>query len=426
MQNRAQFVETTPERVIPADWFYPIFSDGTYARWQVAAAFNLLSKLGPGSTPLGYELISAEEAKAIPFVKWVRNGSNVTGVARYREYVYNWPERICVDATLAAEKAGAIVRNYTKVTKLHRLQEGGWALSLLDETSAQQAVVNASIVLNTAGIWIDDVNAHSEGAQRPGRKITGTKGVHIMLTLPPECAGKGITLINRTNQPISLTPWKGGHFFGPTETLYEGDIDDIKPLEEEIDWLVDELNFLLPGLRKFTRDDVSYAWAGVRPLTYDAALPNGSRSRLIHDLGAEGMPDVYALTGGPIMTHRSAGQDLAAVVQGRIPLSRPAQPLSFTPPRFPDNQNSEPVLVTPTDVSLADLRYAATHEHVTSLIDLLFRRVGLGWTPEMALPGLRKATEAVADILGWDAQRVDREIEAYRKYVRENHRVRIS
>jgi glycerol-3-phosphate dehydrogenase len=69
---------------------------------------------------------------------------------------------------------------------------------------------------------------------------------------------------------------------------------------------------------------------------------------------------------------------------------------------------------------LADLQHAARHEHVKTLIDLLFRRTDLGWTHAMGLKAARLAAEAVADILGWDAGRVDREVEHYERFVREN------
>jgi len=99
-------------------------------------------------------------------------------------------------------------------------------------------------------------------------------------------------------------PWRGMHYFGPTETVYDGNIDDIRPEEEEIEFLRAEANYLLPGLA-LKRSDILFAWAGVRPLTWDPTLPDGKRSREVHDLKSEGLPGVYAMTAGPIMTHRS-------------------------------------------------------------------------------------------------------------------------
>ena len=213
------------------------------------------------------------------------------------------------------------------------------------------------------------------------------------------------------------------HYFGPTETLYEGDPDDIHPTEEEIRWLVGEANHLLPALN-LKRSDVIFAWAGVRPLTYDPALPKGKRSRDVHDLSREGLPNVFALTAGPIMTHRSAGAAMVEAVRGKIAPNGPEQPVSYAARRFPENQNSPPLLDDYTAIKLSDLRHAAEHEDVTNLVDLLFRRVGAGWTQSMAADASRKAAETVADILGWDEGRVAAEIAAYRDHLRQQHALR--
>ncbi|MEI4883963.1 hypothetical protein, partial [Klebsiella pneumoniae] len=84
------------------------------------------------------------------------------------------------------------------------------------------AKVSAQIVLNMAGVWIDRVNS-AAGAQKR-KYVTGTKGAHIMVRLPPDCADYGIATINRADEPFYCFPWRGMHFFGPTETLYEGDL----------------------------------------------------------------------------------------------------------------------------------------------------------------------------------------------------------
>ena len=54
---------------------------------------------------------------------------------------------------------------------------------------------------------------------------------------------------------------------------------------------------LLPGLH-LAAADIRISWAGVRPLTYDPAVPFGNRSRVIHDLAADGLPYAFALTAG--------------------------------------------------------------------------------------------------------------------------------
>jgi glycerol-3-phosphate dehydrogenase len=414
MQCRAQMVETAPERSRKAKFCFPIYTGGTYAPWQVSLAFHLLERLGPASVPLGYKKIGPGEAARMPLMRWLRDQDKLLGLAQFDEYRFEWPERICMDEVLDAERLGAVVRNYTEVSALERAGNG-WRLTLVDPLEPSvSAKVSAQIVLNMAGIWIDRVNA---AAGTPKRKyITGTKGAHIMVRLPPECAEYGIATINRLDEPFYCFPWRGMHFFGPTETLYEGDVDDVRATDDEIDWLIEETNHMLPGLG-LRREHVIFTWAGVRPLGADPAFPKGVRSREVHDLAAEGMPGVYAMTAGPIMSHRSAGPELTALVSKKLAPSRAPQPPSYAAVNFPENQNSPPLFDDETSIKLSDLQHAARNQHAANLIDLLFRRVGAGWTATMGYGVAEKAAQAVAATMGWDAAQTAKEIRNYRAYL---------
>jgi glycerol-3-phosphate dehydrogenase len=422
MESRGQFVTTTPERTRAIKVCFPIYTDGPYKTWQVDLAFRILNALGPNAVPLDYRRLASSAIRSTPLLRWLRDPERISSVAMFREYQFEWPERICMDAVLDAERMGAIVRNYTAAGRLERVADKGWRIALRDELArGAEASVSAKLVLNMAGIWIDEVNARASGTAHPKRKITGTKGVHIMIRLPPECQEYGIATLNRLNEGFYCAPWRGMHYFGPTETLYEGNLDDIRPLESEVSFLLDEANHLLPSI-KLERDDVICAWAGVRPLTYDKALlPQGKRARELHDLGAEGMPDAFALTAGPIMTYRSAGVEVARAVERRVKPSRPPQALSYAARRYPDNPNSPSLLDDDGTVKLADLQFAAEHEHANNLVDLLFRRTGAGWTASMAAQAAGRAASAVAGVLGWDDARVAQEVASYHDYVARNH-----
>ncbi|HLJ20408.1 MAG TPA: FAD-dependent oxidoreductase [Stellaceae bacterium] len=421
MQSRAQMVETALERTAKARFCFPIYAGGTYAPWQVSLAFRLLQALGPKSVPLGYERIDPGEISTVPLARWLRDRDELRGLAIFDEYRFEWPERICMDTVLDAERLGASVRNYTAVTKLERVADR-WSLALADQLEpGTTATVQAKIVLNMAGIWIDRVNA-AAGA-RARKYITGTKGAHIMVRLPPECRDYGLVTINRLNEPFYCFPWRGMHFFGPTETVYEGDPDNVSATDEEIDWLIDETNYMLPAL-DLKREHVLFTWAGVRPLGADADFPKGIRSREVHDLADDGLPGVYAMTAGPIMTHRSAGVELASLVDSKLRPTRASRAVSYAASRFPENQNSPPLLDEDTSVKMSDLQYAAQHEHATNLVDLLFRRVGAGWSPTMGHAAAERAAQSVAATMGWDAERVARETRQYRTQLERLYRIR--
>lgn len=421
MQCRAEFVQTTPERVRPINFCFPFYADGPYAAWHIDAAFRLLANLGPRVVPLDYRRLPPQEALNTPLLKHLRDPASLRGVAMFREYQFDWPERIVVDSVLDAERLGATVRNYTAVSRLARRGDD-WEIALSDtlDGHAEPVSVTAMAVFNMAGIWIDEVNHRIDGG-KASRRITGTKGAHIVVRLPTECHDYGIATLNRKNEPFYCIPWRGLHYFGPTETLYEGDLDDISTTQNEIDWLVEEANHLLPGLA-VKRDDVLFTWAGVRPLTYDPDQPMGARSRELHDLTAEGLPGLFAMTAGPIMTHRLAGREAAAALRSRVAPSGTRQEPSYRSWSLPRDPSSPPLLNHDDTIRLADVRYAAEHEHAETLLDILFRRTGAGWSETMARDGAQIAAQILGEVRDWPPERVEREVKHYVDHIGHLHR----
>lgn len=402
MISRARFVELTPERVRPLSFCFPVYDDSPYAGWQIDAAFALLGRLGGRSVPLDYRRLGAREALETPLLEHLRAPDRLKSVAMFREYQFDWPERIAMDAILDAERMGATVRNYTPVTHMARKGDG-WRLELADalDDAVPPVSVSARAVCNMAGIWIDDVNGRAE-PDGASRLITGTKGCHIVVQLPAECRDYGIATLNRLNEPFYCIPWRGLHYFGPTETLYEGDRDDIHVTPEEIDFLIGEANHLLPGL-KVSRSDVLYTWAGVRPLTYDPAQPLGARSRDLHDLSPNGMENVFAMTAGPIMSHRSAGTIAADALAPKLAPSGPAAEPSYAAR------------------SVADIRRAVAEEQAETLVDVMFRRTGKGWSETMGREEAEAAAEIMGEVKGWPRERIAREAADYLEYLRHTH-----
>ena len=414
MQARAEFVSTSGEQARAMRFCFPIFKGGPYRGWQVDLAFKLLERMGPGGLPLDYLRVPAAAALQLPLVRWIREPRTLESVAMYREYQFDWPERVCVDAILDAERLGAVVRNYAEARIVAR-ENDGWSLEIARTDGPASAAgeppvrVRAQVVLNMAGIWIDGVNRAAQPQAQ--QRILGTKGCHIVVKLPAECANTGIATLNSKLEPFYCIPYGGYHFFGPTESVYDSDKDRIRVTAEERAWLLGEANRLLPQLG-LADSDILMTWAGVRPLTYDAAVPFGNRSRVIHDLAADGMPGVYAMTAGPVMTHRSAGRELTDVVRRRIPASRPPQDPDYAPRRFPDDPASPPLLPE-TSVRLSDLRHAAREQHARTLMDALYRRTGLGWRCAFTPDELGRAADAIGDELGWSEVRKQQEVQAF-------------
>lgn len=410
MAARAELVRTVPERVTAMRFCFPVYRDGPYRPWQIDAAFGILAGLGSGSRiPLDYERLSPKVALARPLLRALRDPDRLEAVACFREYQIDWPERLCLDAVLDAERCGARVRNYTSAALLGSCPEG-WQVRLVDTLGSEPPVhVTARRVLNLAGTGIDAVTRTVAPDAR--RRVVGTKGAHLLVRLPPGCAGTGIAALSRRGEPFYCIPWRGLHFFGPTETLYDGDPHDVRVTPDEAAFLLAEARHLLPGCH-LGPDSVVASWAGVRPLTYDPALPLGRRSRELHDLAADGLPGIFALTAGPVMSHRSAGRLLARTAgRGLVP-RRPAQAVRYAGPAVaqdPTRRGQCPG----TPCAPAELRRVAEREHAATLADILFRRTGAAWGEPLGEREIAAAAAAAADALGWDAAARQAAIAAY-------------
>jgi glycerol-3-phosphate dehydrogenase len=383
MEARSEFVRTSPSRTNAMALHFPIYRGGPYAAWQIGVAFELLKRLGPKDLPLDYRRMSAQEARSHPLLGGLRDIDQLVGVAAFREYQFDWPERIAVDAIVDAERLGAKTRNHTSARLCGLAPEHGWTVELTDMLRQTAPVqVHSELVLMMSGVWIDDV-LRGVRPQAP-RKVFGTKGCHIVVKLPDDCAGSGIATLNSRDEPLYCIPWKQFHYFGPTETPYEGDPDQVFVTADEADGLLAEANKLLPRLR-LTPADIRLSWAGVRPLTYDPAVPFGNRSRMIHDLAADGLPGAFALTAGPVMTHRSAARELTWLVAQRLAPSYP--------PRSPDYA--------------AATAHRGT-EHAANLSDEMFRRRGTAWSGPPPSDDLTNAAAELGAVLGWhDTQIAD-------------------
>lgn len=420
MRARREFVTEATSQARKILFGFPVWQEMPIKPWHIDVALRIVESVGPKGVALERQIFKDNDIQSVALFRELRNQTNLLAVNTFAEYQFNWPERVLMDMVLDAERMGAVCRNYTPVSAMSRGHDGSWSLTLDDAGSEESATVVAKIVLNTAGIWTDRVN--QLGAKEPGRKILGTKGAHIVIKLPPEFTDQGIISFNRRmDEPVYLVPWRRGlHYMGVTETVYEGDIDDIRADKADVDWLLAEFNHLLPGLA-IEHSDILSTWAGVRPLTYDPALPKGARSREIHDLTADGLPGVFAVTAGPVTTHRSAGRELRDTVARRIQPSGAAHKPNYAARQF-GREVASPALLNHDDtIRLSDLRDAASREHVTTLTDLMTRRTGLVWTETCGREGAQQAAGVVADILGWDEQQKTRQVEDYLAYLDRYH-----
>ena len=397
----------------------PIYKDAPFASWQVPFGVAALKLLAGRKLPLN--LKRHRNVRSSPFARRLRAVDDIDSIMELDDYQMNWGERICIDAVLDAQRMGADIRNYTVAQDIRRVDDK-WSVTISDvHAPDERATVTGTILLNMGGPWIDKINETASGAGGAPRQVVGVKGVNVLVRLPPECRGHGIIAGNRHNEIMSCFPWGDLHFIGATETLYDGSLEDVRPEEEDVSFILDEMNHLFPAM-DIKRTDVVQAWAGVRPITYDPDQEKGARLpfNVLRDLSDQGLPNVITITWAAIMLHRHAARKLVDLVRGKLSPSGPQRQISYAARKFPDHAAS-PKLIDGIGVTLADLVHSAEREHPRKLVDLLYRRTGVGWHASISPDVAALAARTVAATLGWSEEDQQREVSEFIAYAERYH-----
>ncbi|MBV8662339.1 MAG: glycerol-3-phosphate dehydrogenase/oxidase, partial [Hyphomicrobiales bacterium] len=377
----------------------------------------------------------------------------IVAVGSYYDAKVSHPERLVFELIadgLAANPASAAA-NYAALTS------SADGLLTFAQPRGQTLAVRPKVVVNAAGPWIDHVNA-ALGA--PSKLIGGTKGSHIILKhdeLVRSLAGRMI-YFEADDGRICLVYEYLGHALVGSSDIKADNPDTVRCEDDEIDYFLESLRSLLPGFA-FARDQIVYAYSGVRPLpSSDAATP-GLISRdhsapVAEAEGARPFP-IVSLVGGKWTTFRGFAEEVADAVLKRLQRSRKVTTRSLpigggkgfpesaaararwlaeaasalpadrgrldrllsrygtTARRIAQHESAwsaEDRLPNLRDYDLAEIDYIARNESVEHLADIVMRRTTLAIGGGLTLGDLHRIADVAARALGWDSPRMTREI----------------
>lgn len=227
--------------------------------------------------------------------------------------------RLAVNIAQTAIEQGATVLNHFKVNQLHKDADGKVnGVAAVDMESGKLHTFNAKVVINATGVFTDEVlqmdNIHAKNTIKP------SQGIHLVLDrsfLP----GNDAIMIPKTTdgRVLFLVPWHNRVVVGTTDTLLDSHSLEPKPLDREIDFILETANAYLN--KKVQRSDVLSVFAGLRPLAApkDPSEKTKEISRshkiLVSDSG------LVTITGGKWTTYRKMAQDAVnkVIALGKLP-----------------------------------------------------------------------------------------------------------
>jgi glycerol-3-phosphate dehydrogenase len=227
-----------------------------------------------------------------------------------------FPERLVAEWLVDAMEDGAIVRNHTEVLEVEIRDGRACGLRLRDRFSRNEERTEAQWIINAAGPWVDAV-CESSRFHTQTRLVGGVRGSHIVLPKTKLAGSPNAAVYTEAvdGRPIFIIPWNHQILVGTTEVPDQDDPGRVRPSGQEIEYLLQSLANLFPQ-SKVCRDDISYAFAGVRPLPFSSGKnPSAvSRKHYLHDHTPDGAAGMISVIGGKLTTAGSLARECSALI----------------------------------------------------------------------------------------------------------------
>ena len=464
LREREILLRTAPHLVKPIQMTIPIYAQGSRSYWEIQAGMVLYDLLSYDKSLPNHRMLGATKMRQL--FRSVEPDS-CRGAAQYYDGQVEYAERLCLEAVLSAQDAGATMLSYVTVTQLQRSGNRITSLVCRDVETGEPIVVRGheqTVVINTSGPWVDQICRSGVQGNAPApvgktRKIGGTRGSHIIVDKFPGAPDEALYVEALTDgRPFFILPWLGMCLIGTTDIRFDGDLDKVHASNDEIDYLLNETNRVIPTAQ-LTRELVKFTYAGVRPLPYSEGKKTSSitRSHVLYDHTAESVENMVSLIGGKLTTHRQVGEEMvdaalkkqgkprshSATRQAPLPgaiATREAKDLMTTADRdvvahllsvygartpqvlaivkeFPELV--EPVVAGQPDIK-AQIVYSVNAELARTYVDICRRRTALSMRGNYGFDALPVVADVLKRYCNWSDERCDRNLLNYYTFMRDN------
>ncbi|WP_158857817.1 glycerol-3-phosphate dehydrogenase/oxidase [Lunatibacter salilacus] len=301
LRERGRLLQNAPHLTKNQPFIIPLYT--FVDRWKYSIGLKIYDWMA-GSLRLGKSrFISREEAlNRLPRIK----EKGLRGGIVYHDGQFD-DARLALSIAQTCDDRGGCVVNHCGVTKIQKDADGKVSgVEVKDSIGKKKYRVQAKAIINATGVFADKILKMDQ--PDIGKMIQPSQGIHLVMDLS-FLGGKDALMIPATSdgRVLFAVPWQGKLVVGTTDTIREKAKLEPRPLESEIDFILETAADFL--VKAPTREDVLSVFAGLRPL---AAPKEGStktkeisRSHKIIISDSK----LITLTGGKWTTFRKMGED---------------------------------------------------------------------------------------------------------------------
>jgi len=321
LRERETLLRLAPEMVRLVPFYIPVYRDTIRRPWQVRLGLSAYAML-TGLTPHA-------RFDSLPRDQWHKlDGLETHGL----QHVFRYWDAQTNDADLtravmqSAVGLGAALLCPAQMCSAQRTDEGFAVRYLM---AGQEKKLNCRSLVNAAGPWANHVLERIEPA--PSKlPIELVQGTHVEVQGP---VNQGVYYVEASDRRgVLIIPWQGHTLVGTTEHTYDGDPAEVRPLDHEVDYLLQTLHRYFPGHDANIVD--SFAGLRVLPKSKGSAFHRPRETVLQCDDDLH--PRLITIYGGKLTAYRATAAKLVARLQPLLERPPPKAdtrelPLSPTP-----------------------------------------------------------------------------------------------
>ena len=238
----------------------------------------------------------------------------VGGIEYADAYLKDNDARFVFSFIRSAMDVGAVAANYVELENAERVK-GNWHAQLRDCESGMPINLEAKVVVNAAGPFLDGLNKTWNTHTR--HQIVYSKGVHLVVDqLTPN--ERVLAFFDDDQRLFYVIPMGNRSVIGTTDTRVDDPHTEVT--ENDREFLLEQVNDRLDLNSPLSKDDIIAERSGVRPLVIrrqSKALKNIDWTALSrkHEVEVDHAKQVVSIFGGKLTDCLNVGEEVTAAVE---------------------------------------------------------------------------------------------------------------